>query len=465
MTPRASFAASVDPRYRHALGILWRRSAWERGLIANPFGSEEAGRTGLRRVRALVDALGAPDRSVPMLHIAGSKGKGSTAALAAAALTASGRRTGLYSSPHLHAFNERIAIDGAPLDRAAFGDLAVRADAAAAALETTTPELGAVTTFELLTAMAFLAFADNGCDAAVIEVGLGGTMDATNVIAPTACAITRIDLEHTAILGDSLAEIAANKAGIIKPGHPVAIGPNVPQVESVLLAAAEEVADEVLLAGRDWTATGNWRSATITGPWGEWENVELALPGPHQVANAGTAAAALWLLGRAGIPTGEAAIRAGFASTVWPGRFERIETEDGVIVLDGAHTPAAAAALRDAIEAEFPGESAVFVLGCSSDKPIADIIGTLGGIPSRIIAVHANTARSMAPEAIVETALAAGIPADVAGRSGQVSDGVADAQGAGLVIVTGSLFVVGEAREALGLAEPDPEWGPALAQS
>jgi dihydrofolate synthase/folylpolyglutamate synthase len=459
MTTDSPSTPPVDHRYRRALSILWRRSGWERGLITNPFGGEDAGRLGLRRVRALVDALGAPDTSVRMLHVAGSKGKGSTAALAAAALTASGRKTGLYTSPHLHGFNERVAIDGQPLDRAIFGDLAVRTDEAASVLERDQPDLGAITTFELLTAMAFLAFAEAGCDVAVIEVGLGGDYDATNVIDPAACAITRIDLEHTAILGDTLAAIAATKAGIIKPHRPVAIGPNPPEAKSVFEAAADGVASQLLLGGRDWTTAGGWQSCTLSGPWGALREVALSLPGDHQVENAGTAAAALWLLAEAGMPVGEAAVRAGFAAARWPGRFERVE-RDGVIVLDGAHTPAAAAALRRTLEHEFPDESAVFVLGCSSDKPVAEIVSELAPVASRIVAVRANVARSMDPVQIVEAATAAGLPAT---NAGSVAGGLAAAHG-DLMVVTGSLFVVGEAREALGLAEADPEWGPALAE-
>jgi dihydrofolate synthase / folylpolyglutamate synthase len=451
--------STIPEAYRAALAILWQRSAYERGLITDPFGGEEAGLRGLRRMRALLERIGNPDRALPLLHIAGSKGKGSTAALAAAALTASGRRTGLYTSPHLNAFNERIAIDGDSVSRECFGDLALRTDRAAAELEREDPDLGTISTFELLTAMAFLAFAEAGCDIAVIEVGLGGDWDATSVIDPAAAAITRIDLEHTAVLGNTLPEIAAAKAGIIKPGRPVAIGPNVPEAETVLIATARQTVSETLLADRDWTATGTWRDATLTGPWGWWERVALALPGDHQVENAGTAAAALWLLGNAGIQVSEQDIRQGFSSVRWPGRFERIETATGAIVLDGAHTPAAAAALRRAVSSEFPGEQAVFVLGAAADKPATEIVAAIAPVASQIIAVRADTPRSQAANVIVDAAMTAGIPAS---DGGSVASGIAAVGAARLVVVTGSLYVVGEAREALGLTESDPAWGPSL---
>lgn len=451
-------AGHANREYRRALGILWQRSAWERGLVADPFGGEDAARRGLLRTRAFVDALGAPDRSLPLLHIAGSKGKGSTAAMAAAALSAAGFRTGLYTSPHLNAFHERVAINGRPAGKAPFAALAFEADAAAAAVEASRPDLGQVTTFELLTGMAFLAFARAGCAVAVIEVGLGGEWDATNVIDPAACAITRIDLEHTAILGDTLAAIASAKAGIIKPARPVAIGPNAPEAEQALLAAGR-TASEVLLAGRDWSVAGEGRSVTIAGPWGVWPEVSLALAGDHQAENAGTAAAALWLLRGSGIVAGEAAVREGFATVHWAGRFERIAGPGGAIVLDGAHTPAAAVALRRTIEREFPGIRADLVLGCATDKPLEAIVAALAPVARRVIAVAADTARAADPSEVAAAAARAGLAAQTAGS---VAEGLAAAAGAPLALVTGSLYVVGEAREALGLAEPDPAWGPEL---
>ena len=450
----------MPPSYRTAFAILWNRSAYERGLITDPFGGEEAGLRGLRRMRALLTRLGDPDRAVALIHIAGSKGKGSTAAFAASALTASGRKTGLYSSPHLHNFAERIAIDGNPVSRETFGQAAIRADAAASDLERDDPALGTISTFELLTAMALLVFADEACDTAVIEVGLGGDWDATNVIEPHVAAITRIDLEHTAILGHTHAEIAAAKAGIIKASAPVAIGPNPPEAESVLVAAAERTGSHTLVAGRDWTTNGPWRAATLIGPWGNWSGVELALPGDHQIENAGTAMAALWLLRDRSIVISEAAIRAGFAQVRWPGRFERIEQEGATFVLDGAHTPAAAAALAATLAVEFPNKRAVFVLGLSSDKPAEQIISALAPVTSVIIAVRADNPRSTDPARIVEAATATGIPASTAGS---VATGLNAASGHSLVVATGSLYVVGEARQALGLGEPDPIWGPSLA--
>jgi dihydrofolate synthase/folylpolyglutamate synthase len=246
-----------NARYRRALGRLWRRSAWERGLVADPFGGPGAGKRGLLRMSALLDRLGAPHRRYGVVHVAGSKGKGSTAAIAALALASAGHRTGLATSPHLHSWRERIVVDGEPVSEGVFADLAERTEAAAVATEVVSRELGGVTTFELVTAMGFLAFAESGCDIAVVEVGLGGEWDATNVVDPVVSAISRIDLEHTAILGPTEESIAAAKAGIVKPGRPVVVGAQPPGVLAVFEHRANDTRSPLTRRaeiGRRWAA-------------------------------------------------------------------------------------------------------------------------------------------------------------------------------------------------------------------
>ena len=450
--------------YRRALGLLWRRSAWERGLVADPFGPPEAGRRGLRRVAALLERLGAPHRRYGVVHVAGSKGKGSTAAMVAAAFTTAGYRTGLATSPHLHAWRERIAIDGDALTEAAFAALAVRVEAAARATETAAPELGSVSTFELVTAMGFLAFADGGCDVAVVEVGLGGEWDATNVVDPVVAAITRIDLEHTAVLGDTVEAIAAAKAGIIKPGRPVVVAPQAPPTLAVFEERARRLGSPLLVGGHDWRGEGGWRRFSLTGPWGAWGDLASALPGDHQIENAGVAAAALWWAGQAGYPCDEAAFRAALTRVAWPGRVERVSATGGAtVVLDGAHTAAAATALVATLGDLFPGRAATVVLGISSDKNAAAVIAALAPVASRVVATRAASPRAADPTALAAAARAAGLPTSEAPAVAEaVAAGVRAAGSGGLVVVTGSLFVVAEAREALGLARPDPAWGPHL---
>ncbi len=215
--------------YRAALRFIRERSDYAHGHISNPRSGPSGAERGLRRMRALLDTLGAPDRRYPIAHIAGSKGKGSTAIALAAIGRAAGYRTGLSTSPHLHSFRERIAIDGSPVDERRFAALACECQTAIEHLERDRPELGSVTAFELLTAMGLLDFAERACDLAVVEVGLGGTFDATNVVDPAVTVITRLDLEHTQILGDSIASIAENKAGIITPGVPVVTTSQIPE--------------------------------------------------------------------------------------------------------------------------------------------------------------------------------------------------------------------------------------------
>jgi dihydrofolate synthase/folylpolyglutamate synthase len=203
--------------YERALAELWRRSSYERGLITDPFGDAARAERGLARMRALLAGLGHPQVRVPAVHIAGSKGKGSTGAFIAAAAGQAGLRVGFYTSPHLHRFPERIAVDGQPLpddEFAAEADVVARA---ADRLDATAPDGIQVSTFEFITAMAFAAFARRQCDLAVIEVGLGGRYDSTNVLEPVVSVITRIDLEHTAVLGPTYGDIAAQKAGILRP--------------------------------------------------------------------------------------------------------------------------------------------------------------------------------------------------------------------------------------------------------
>ncbi|HEU5432628.1 MAG TPA: cyanophycin synthetase, partial [Thermomicrobiales bacterium] len=455
--------------YTDALDELWRRSNYERGYISNPFGSPEQAEIGRWRVRALMAALGDPQRGPAVLHVAGSKGKGSTVAMVDAVLRASGRRTGRFTSPHLHSFRERIAIDDEPATEAAFAALAAEATEAAERLEREEPDLGRVSTFELLTAMGFLAFAEAACDAAVIEVGLGGLYDATNVVEPLVSVITRIDLEHTAVLGDSLAAIAAQKAGVIKPARPVAVAPQVDEAAAVFVETAGRLGSPLLLGGRDWRIEGEAASFRASGPWGDYVDLRLGLPGTYQMENAGTAIAALWLADRAGLPIAEAAIRTGLAAARWPGRFERAVADGVEIVLDGAHTPAAATALAASLVAAYPGRRAQIILGISKDKDAAALARALAPVAASFVATRSANPRA-ADAMAVEQAIAAadlGIPtARAEPTAAALAVALADArrEEQPLVVAAGSLFVVADAREALGLGAPEP-FGPAVGSS
>ena len=446
--------------YLPALRELWRRSSYERGYISNPFGDQASGERGLTRTRRLLQALGDPDVDQAIIHVAGSKGKGSTASMIAAIGDAAGYRTGLYTSPHLHSFRERIAVAGAAVSESTFAAATRRAAMAAAQIELDDPDLGQVTTFELLTAMALEVFRREGCELTVLEVGLGGTFDATNVILPVVSVITALDLEHTAVLGSSLAEIARAKGGIIKPGRPVVVSPQPASIVSLVAGIAADLGSELLAGGADWTSQGTWQAFTVTGPWGSYLNLRSGLPGGHQVENAATAVAAIWELARAGYPVSEAAIRAGLGQVQLAGRFERHLTPDGTtIVFDGAHSPASARVLAEAMQAEYPGQSATVILGTSADKDIAAIGRALKPVTKLVLATRSSNPRGAAPEAVAavltDLDLAVEQEALVANA---VKRAMARAGRNGLVLVTGSLFVVADAREALGLGVPDPEY-------
>jgi dihydrofolate synthase/folylpolyglutamate synthase len=436
---------------------LWQRSSYERGLFSDPFGDPARAERGLARMRALLDELDDPQTRVLAVHIAGSKGKGSTAALVASAAHAAGHRVGLYTSPHLHRFPERIAIGGAPLTDHDFASAAELVTSAAERMEQRAPELGTVTTFEFVTAMAFAAFARAACDLAVIEVGLGGRYDATNVLHPLVSVITRIDLEHTAVLGTTHAAIAAQKAGILVPGVPCVSSPQVAAAQATIERAAAAVGSPLFIGGHDWTWRGTWRSFTASGPWGEWHDLALAVPGDHQVENACTALAALHVVNLSGVALSQDAIRAGLAHARWPGRFERIQRRDRDVVLDGAHTPAAAAALRETWRQEVGPIAATVVLGMSGDKDISAFLHAIQPIAARVLATRSVSPRAADPAAIASAARALNMPVETY-PSVDAAINAALAEDSGPLLITGSLFVAGEGREALGLAVPDPVW-------
>ncbi len=368
-----------------------------------------------------------------------------------------GHRVGFYTSPHLHRFPERIAIGGQALRDDAFAAETQAVAAAARRLETSQPDVGQVTTFEMLTAMAFSAFARRGCQLAVIEVGLGGRYDSTNVIHPIVSVITRIDLEHTAVLGPTLADIAWQKVGILRRGVPSVSNPQVPAARETIVRAAAEVGSPLQIGGRDWTWSGTWRSFQAKGPWGTWPRLSVGIPGPHQVENACTALAALRVVDAVGIRVPEASIRTGLAATRWPGRFERIAIGDRDFVFDGAHTPAAAAALVETWRNEVGASSASVVVGMGADKDVSAFLAALRPLIGHLIITRAESPRAASPEIIALAAAALGIQHEVQPSVAAALD-AARTRDEGPVLTTGSLFVVGEGREALGLAEPDHEW-------
>lgn len=392
----------------------------------------------LERVALALQRLGDPHRRYPCLHVAGTNGKGSVAAMLDAVLGAAGYRVGLYTSPHLVELGERIRVGGAMPGHEGLVELAeeVRAAANGRGID--------LTFFEFVTVMAFLHFARAGVDAAVVEVGLGGRLDATNVVDPLVAAITTIGLDHTEWLGDSLEAIAAEKGGIIKAGRPLVLGRVVPPAAVVLegLAAARGAA--VIAAGRDYRVRGEERLAFDGLGW-SLRDLPLALRGAHQRDNAGTALAML-AAARETLPVSEAAVRAGLAGVCWPGRLE-IVSEAPLVLLDGAHNADGAAALAAALPGIAAGRPVHLLFAVMRDKAWQPMVERLGPLCRSVVVSEVLPPRG-APAGPVAAAFAAHCEATaepdlanawrtVTGRAG----------GDGVVVVAGSLFLVGALRE------------------
>ena len=384
---------------------------------------------GLERIELLLDALGAPHRAGRFVHVAGTNGKGSTAAMIEAGLRASGQRTGLYTSPHLIEPTERIRIAGRPISpdqfAAAFSEVHATAECMLGRNELDFHP----TYFETVTAMAFLLFSRANLDTIVLEVGMGGRLDATNVVTPALSVVTPIDFDHQVFLGNTLAQIAAEKAGILKPGAPAMFAEQPPEAETVLRAHAKGP----YTLSRDWAIHD--LKLDPRGSHFRLRNLDVVCPlaGEHQVENARTAAIALHELGTS---------PEGIACTCWPGRLERISAEPEII-LDGAHNPAGTRALIAYIQRFYSGRHLWIIYGAMRDKAVGEMAAMLFPLADRVIATAPANSRALAPE---------NIPAPGADVTHTVGEAVALARKAppGTVIfVTGSLFVVGEARALL----------------
>lgn len=407
----------------------------------------------LDRPLHLLEGLGNPHLQYPIIHITGTKGKGSVGAYCWAALQAAGLRAGLYTSPHLQDFRERIRVKEEMISKEALADLLAELKPVADGIE-------GLTWFELTTALAFLHFARQGVDAVVCEVGLGGRLDATNVVHPLVSVITSLSYDHTYLLGNTLAEIATEKAGIIKPGVPVVSAPQEAEAEAVLLQIAEERHAPLTLIGRDWrceagqsTRYGQWFRA---GPAGEsLRDYWTPLVGRHQAINATVALATLRLAQQGGLSLPSEAIEMGVRFVDWPGRFE-VVGERPWIVLDAAHNGASARCLVESVEAVFPEvRNRTLIFGASADKDVVSMFRALLPAMSHVILAQAVHPRALPPETLAEQVASVGF----AGTVEQVPVVAEALQRArqqageeGLIVFAGSLFIVGEARDVLGLA-------------
>jgi len=402
-------------------------------------GGERAGmRPGLERIEALLDAIGRPERSFTIAQVAGTNGKGSISAMLAAILQASGRRVGLYTSPHLRHYRERIRVDGRPISEADFVD-------GVEALGTLIARLDA-TVFEAGTALALDHFCRERVDVAVLEVGLGGRLDATSVGTPRVAVIGPIDYDHQHELGDSLTLIAAEKAAIIRGGVAFSARQD-PEAEAVLERRAALVGVPLLREGRELHVTPlgfslEAQRLDLAGPGWRMSDVACALLGVYQPGNALLAAAAARAL-----DAGEPAIRAGLGGARWPGRFQ-IFRRDPLTILDGAHNPAGARALAASLRAYFPGRPVTFVIGILADKDAGGILAALRPLAARIVLTAAANPRAAAPEVL--QALLPGMRVDIARSPREALAMARPEEPDGLVCVAGSLSLIGDVLAASG---------------
>ncbi len=410
----------------------------------------------LERPRALLAAFGDPQESYPIIHVAGTKGKGSVCAMCASILQAAGLRVGFYSSPHLQDFRERFRINGELISPSDLASLVER-------LRPVVERMPGLTWFEVTTAIAFLYFAEARVDSAVIEVGLGGRLDATNIIrAPVTSTITSLSFDHMHLLGSTLDLIAYEKAGIIKPGVPVISAPQPHEPLQIIQRAAVERRSPLTVAGRDVVfapETGDeyGQSFTLSQSGETPHRYWTPLLGAHQVVNAAVAVATVQQVRAVGSPIsaaiGDEAIDAGLRLVNWPGRLEVVRRSPW-LVLDAAHNVASAEYLSKGLTSLFSFDRLILVFGALSDKDVSGMFKILLPITSHLILMNALSPRAFTTEQLAEIAQASGCTLPVESIP-SAQDALARAEAlAGpndLICVTGSLTVIGEARSILGL--------------
>jgi dihydrofolate synthase/folylpolyglutamate synthase len=417
----------------------------------------------LQRVLNLLDALGNPHARIKAFHIAGTKGKGSVSALIASVLEEAGYKTGLYTSPHLSRFNERIMINGESITDKDLVNLVEN-------VKPSVDRIPGLTVYEILTAMAFTYFAEQGVECASVEVGLGGRLDATNVLAPIITVITSLSYDHMHLLGESLSDIAREKAGIIKPGIPVVLAPQQFEAERIVESVAKAEGAPLIRVGHDWLYSPGthildgqtlyiWSRAEqprmdafVESAGGdEWvpPRYQIPLLGHHQVVNAAVAYAAIVEARNSGLDVKEADILAGFGNVSWPGRFQ-ILSRNPLIVVDAAHNRDSALKLRIALDDYFPGQPVTMIFGASADKDIEGMLTELRPRISRFAVTQADHPRSENPEVLAGFAHSHGVRVEeFEGIHMALQWAIANSRPEEVILVTGSIFIVGEAIEAI----------------
>ena len=407
----------------------------------------------LENITVLAERLGRPERTYPSAHIAGTNGKGSTAAFLESILRHAGFRTGLNTSPHLEKINERIRVNGEEISDAAFAETFTRIQALIEELLAAGKLRAHPTYFECVTAMAFEYFARERVDFAVFEVGLGGRLDATNVLSPLVTIITRIDFDHENFLGHSLNEIAAEKAGILKPGVPAVLAEQRPEAREVILARAKALGcpviepAQIFRVDRESMQDGSVRARATEAASETVFEIAPSLPGRFQLQNALNAVSAARLLQNRNFRIPDDAITWGIANTVWPGRLEKLHSSPDVY-LDGAHNPAAARELAHFLEQNFSGRKIWLIYAALRDKAVDEVAGFLFPHAAEVIFTAPRTSRAVSATQLAE------IAGHLAARFSVMPDAerafeyaLAEAAPEDAIFITGSLYLVGQLRQ------------------
>lgn len=400
---------------------------------------------GLENIREMLTRLGHPERSFRIIHVAGSNGKGSVCATLAEILHQGGYATGRYTSPHLHSFTERIQINGQPISELEVTELTAEIRAVASGIP--------VTFFEFTTALALLYFARRRVDWVVLEVGMGGRLDATNAVTPELCLITPICFDHAEHLGPDLAAIAGEKAGILKPAVPVVIGRQPESALKVLLERAAAQGAAVTLLGRDLQLSSQGATWSYHGPSWQLTGLVPGLRGAHQLDNMALAVAALELLQARGLQLPEASVRRGLARVRWPGRLEWWQDRFEVL-LDGAHNQGGAQVLAAYLQTlEVKGIH--WVVGLKADKRPEDLLGPLLPLVTALYCTTPPVDAAIDPATLVALGVSAGLPAgSYPDTATALAAALAGRREGEIVLVAGSLFLVAAAREALQRSAP-----------
>ena len=437
--------------YDAALKYLFSQTDYERMLRVR-YNSDTFS---LDRMRVLVKKLGNPQDKIRTVHIAGTKGKGSTATMLAAMLQACGLKVGLYTSPHIRDIRERIRINGTVITQVALTKLIAAVDPHVEKMGDDKP-----TFFEIFTAIAFRHFANEKVDIAVVEAGLGGRLDSTNVLAPAVCGLTSISLDHTHQLGDTIGKIAAEKAGIFKANTPAVSVAQTPEAKKVLLSAAKKADAELLFTGEDIEFScrietsreqGCHARICLTTPHSRFEHLPVPAWGEHQALNCGLALALLDQLKQQGFEIDDDKAVRGLAKVQLPGRMEMVHV-DPRILLDGAHNAASMRALMRGIGHHIPYDSMILVFGCAADKDVQGMMGQIATGADKVIFTQASdNARAALPGELAEI---------YEGLTGKVAQVVPDARDAlrvacnaagreDIICVCGSFYLVGEVKAFL----------------